>query len=344
MAATYTVGTGKTYSTIQSAVDAVPGDLSGQGLQTVEVYGKVGPPLNTYTEYVDARTGFTNASAADYILITAMISHGGLETSGIIVTNAVGVGFSMAAYGQVEGFNIGPVAHPGGGNAVGVVTGETGATNANIIHDITCANRNAFAIQMRNNAVVYNNICYNIRGNRAIGRSCGILMTALSTVQYLIFNNTVYNVTDIGGAPAFGVYFEGGGNVADEIRNNAVFNSTNQCYIRNGGNQPISTNNMSSDATATAFGGINHYPNRLAVNQFVNIGAGAEDFHLLGTSECVDNGSGQVNPPVNSDIDGNARPMGLGYDISADELVQATINLTNISLGYERFRKNQVMV
>ena len=105
MAATYTVGDGKTYSTIQAAIDAIPGDLSGQGVQTVEVYSKA--PDNTYFENVDIITGFSNADSNNHIHIKAMVSHNGEDTqwrpqSGQFIHTVAKMPFFETAIGSPE--------------------------------------------------------------------------------------------------------------------------------------------------------------------------------------------------------------------------------------------------
>jgi len=104
MVTTYTVGTGMSYATIQGAIDDIPGDLTGTGEHVVEVYATA---LNRYDELVDAQTGFTNASATDFVHITAMLNHNGLPATGIIIRENQGLvptNVILGDYTFFEGF------------------------------------------------------------------------------------------------------------------------------------------------------------------------------------------------------------------------------------------------
>lgn len=62
---TYTVGSGKTYSTIQAALDAIPSNLSGTGINLIEIDAGVYAESLSYTK--------TNASASNYIHLIAAL-------------------------------------------------------------------------------------------------------------------------------------------------------------------------------------------------------------------------------------------------------------------------------
>jgi len=56
---------------------------------------------------------------------------------------------------------------------------------------------------------------------------------------------------------------------------------------------------------------------------------GADDYHLTAGSPCIDTGT---DAGVYSDIDGDERPSGRGFDIGSDEIVSDSASLTRINL------------
>ena len=93
-----------------------------------------------------------------------------------------------------------------------------------------------------------------------------------------------------------------------------------------------SSNNASSDSTATAFGGSDHVTGAVTENQFISIVAGAEDLHLSGSSDAIKAGVVLTEPEgVEYDIDGQIR-AGL-WDIGADQTVSGHIRRTLLGIG-----------
>lgn len=153
MAATYTVGTGKTYSTIQGAIDAISGDLSGEGVQTVEVYA--GGTGNTYNEAVDADDGFTNPSSSDYIELIAKVSHEGQRASGIIISDStVDNKIETGDYTVVDGFC---VTGSYDGNTEGIRAQDNATIKNCIVYDLTSNNYSAYGFYARGDDVVFIN-------------------------------------------------------------------------------------------------------------------------------------------------------------------------------------------
>jgi len=79
----YFVGTTKTFSTITSAIENIPSNLSGNGIQNIIV------DAETYIETINV-SDFSNASSADYIQIRAKDGdeHLGITNSGVVVSGS----------------------------------------------------------------------------------------------------------------------------------------------------------------------------------------------------------------------------------------------------------------
>jgi hypothetical protein len=83
-ATVYAVGDGYTFATIQSAIDAIPEDLGGQGEQRIVIHRKEGQAPWIYSEAL-VIDDFRNASEEDFIHITVAESdrHNGTPNSGV---------------------------------------------------------------------------------------------------------------------------------------------------------------------------------------------------------------------------------------------------------------------
>ena len=107
---TYTVGTGKTYPTIHAALIAVPANLSGTGIHTIEVYAggtNIGDGYY-YAGMVDAFQGFSNFSGANNIVIVGMVPNLGERGRGIIVnvTQSSPYGIWLGQYCRVVDISV----------------------------------------------------------------------------------------------------------------------------------------------------------------------------------------------------------------------------------------------
>ena len=80
------------YATIQAAIDAIPNNLSGQGVQTVQI------DSGLYSESL-LIDGFSNASASNYVFLRAKPGHlhGGRHNKGVRVSGTGGLAGSVAA-------------------------------------------------------------------------------------------------------------------------------------------------------------------------------------------------------------------------------------------------------
>jgi hypothetical protein len=297
MAATYTVGDGKDYATIQLAIDAIPGNLSGQGRQWVKVYAKAGG----YAETLDLYNGFSNASAADYIDVEAMVSHNGNLTDGIAidisgaVQNAI---YIRSDFARFHGFRITGTASYAGQSSCIVLSGKGCYFYNNIIHNYTqSGNQNIIAIQIDagNGDVcpryIFNNIVYQISSNPSSTKQYAFAGNNdfVAVVKDVIANNTIYtNSNGVGGGLYNLKYF----NNIDIINNYIGGCTSGRCFTFWGGGG-ISTfeNNISSDSTADDFGGTGNLINKSAADCFESVTAGAENFDLRYTGACYRKGT-----------------------------------------------------
>jgi len=324
MAATYTVGTGKTYSTIQSAVDAVPGDLSGQGIQTIKIYATA---ASKYTGNVDAVTGFTNAGASDYIHIIGMVSHKGIRNMGIIIEGQPPhAGYNIlnvVDYTRIDNIAI----TQNGTNNAGTIALNFQANNIFrkvIIYDIDC------------NGGGPNGYYSTFNGNNKYLYNCMIMnMTGTIDARAMYFRNGTghkcYNCTAHNQKGA-GIYLR---DVTINITNCYIGTVTlgNQGIYKLSGANPTVNHTITKDATATNWGGSGNQINKQPSDQFQNANAGSENLHLKNGADCIDAGTSTA-PDVTEDINGYPRPYGANYDVGADEMYPSGVNLTRLGIGF----------
>jgi hypothetical protein len=247
MAATYTVGDGKTYSTIQSAIDAIPGNLSGQGIQTVEVYTKAAG----YTERLNILTGFSNAGASDYIDLGGMVATQGVAGNGILITYSDALSQSLIlaiAYTRIHDLEW-------------TGTWTTGWYGINL---------NASG----SNCKIYNNVFHDIASSNG---ASSMIVISCNAANCEVYNNVIYNISHSGASNrnCFGIILNGSGFTT---KNTVAMNCTSNDLDWGGGTHDY---NVSSDATAT---GANSQPNKTAANQFVSVTGGSEDFNVKDSS------------------------------------------------------------
>ena len=293
MAATYTVGDGKDYATIQLAIDAIPGNLSGQGKQHVQVYAKAAG----YAETLDVSTGFSNASATNYIDIEAMVPHGGMRDSGIVIdcSGANRFQVKLMSYSRFHGFGLkGTLTYAG--TTYGIISNQSSYVRIydNMVYDLTHATQTI---------------------------SC--ISGFVSGVGEQIFNNQIFNITPgINLAKtAYGIYVNNSATAGNthEIHNNVVilnaagsynnraFQGELSEYVNLSNNYAhggyagylfhrfVSTNcninyNISADGTADDFGGTGNLVNKAAATCFKCVVAGKENLDLRYTGACYREG------------------------------------------------------
>lgn len=294
MAATYTVGTGKTYSTIQAAVDAVPGNLAGQGLQDIQVFA--GGVANYYNENVDANTGFSNSSAADYVQIRAMVPHNGKSQAAGGTGIRAGAGsivriVNLFDYFRFIGFEVGGGLSYASGTTVGINPRANGLVDKCIVHDITETTASlsyCIGIQISGaNATIRNCLLFDLYavGTHATSYVNGILINNYTGVS--VINNTIRNCNHSANKIAYGIR-----NLAASavIENNGVFDTTTTGtkadFLWEGTEAGSQTDsNCSSDATADDRGGTGCLVNKTSANQFISTADGSEDFRLKATAD-----------------------------------------------------------
>jgi len=277
MSAIYTTGDGKSSALIQTAIDLIPGNLSVQGHQWVQVYAKA----SGYSGRFDSYSGFSNASAIDYIDIEAMVSHGGSRDQGIVLdmndnSDFRGIIFALG-YVRFHGFCV----------TRSLFKAATGNTIIGI-HDPSSYMQ------------IYDCLLYD--SNADAGQSIrGFYVYDVTIVGLLIANCQIFNLGAISGTPesirSLGQGTAGNKNV---FANNVFTQSTffankNYLLVKNnyassftslGGANCSITYNISSDATADDWGGTGNLISKAAANQFVSVTPGSEDLHIKSTSDC----------------------------------------------------------
>jgi hypothetical protein len=316
----YQVGDTYLYATIQAAVNALliatGGNLAAGGVQNIEVYAKVATG-NTYGG-VDANTGFFGPGIGDYIHIDGKVAHGGLPGVGVQI-NTIGLDAGATSYAVImeqwsrfSNIEIRDI-NSAGDTMVGIeITTGNGFIYNCIIHDLvsTGAGLSAQGVTGRLTMMIYNNLVFNITNVAAGALGIGIGYQDGS----VCYNNTAYNIT--GTAGGWSIWSR---HNSTATINNVSMDSSSHDFRWNGGESAANTDyNCSSDGTANDQGATHAQINKVAANQFVNIGA--ENFNLLATADCVDAGT-DLSPMVIDDIVGTSRPQGSAYDIGAFELI-----------------------
>lgn len=335
MATTYTVGAGKSYSTIQGAIDAIPGNLSGQGEQKVEVY--TDGDDDVYPERVDAKTGFSNSDEQHYIHLTSMQAHGGKSQeaggTGIRITPPAGayhIGIEMCSWSRIDGFEVTMTQTNMEYHAIGIKIRQDGHVYNNIVHAIhynASYNRQAQGINLEGDGCYcYNNLIYDVYAKGA-DNGCGIrIIGNNSGNQGYICNNTVYDC-DGDTYANNGCFWAGtAAEVANYyVRNNyagGVGGGGNKKDFRFGNGDPEDcSNNISSDGSSDDYGGTDNQVNKAAADQFVSLTDGSEDFHLKAGADCLAAGQ-DLSSVFTTDIDGDTRS---NWDVGADELTPETL-------------------
>ncbi|MFA6454335.1 MAG: LamG domain-containing protein [Patescibacteria group bacterium] len=174
-----------------------------------------------------------------------------------------------------------------------------------IVGEITGSSVRAILLAIGNN-YVNNNIIYGNFSSFGIG-------DYNNPSNIYAYNNTIYGIAGDAFRPSDSIFV---------AKNNIAYDNDTD-YL--GTFDSSSTNNLSKDATAPAYG--TYYRNK-KVN-FVNTASTtAPDLHLLASDVWArDMGadlSGDANLSFNTDIDGGPRPAGRAFDIGADEMAGAT--------------------
>jgi hypothetical protein len=200
-----------------------------------------------------------------------------------------------------------------------------GGTNidliGNVVHDIGPGD--SFTIQG-----IYETASGNVMNN-VVYRASGYGIHLWHDANHVnIVNNTVFN-NDKGGIVVGGADFVNTTGPADyvKVENNIVYDNKNYGIIEAGatGTHNVYTNNLVYD-NGTNFSLQNGLvaTNTISADpKFVNyIATGGGDYHLAAGSPAIDAGMSSGAPT--SDLDGQVRAQGAGYDIGAYEYMTAT--------------------
>lgn len=179
------------------------------------------------------------------------------------------------------------------------------STNANskMVNNLIFNNKGTTVIFAANNARYYNNTIVNNIGYIYIGNA---------TVPYYWYNNIVWGNTNISSAKA--------GIAGQSTSTNVYLNNNYLDYVNaypnlSTGNNVVSTVNTPDFVSQTSFVGV-------ASTQADTTEIYTANFRLKSTSPCRDMGMNIAE--VASDIEGNVRPMGTGYDAGAYEFDPTT--------------------
>jgi len=337
---TYTIGTGKTYATIQDGVDAIPDNLSGGGVQTVEVYENASwdSVKCYYDESPDAKSGFSGFSSTDYVRIVAMKPNNGQRDTGIVVRFPVSLvanyGFQQCGYTRVEGFGVTPAAAVTGSKyligfdnyTVAPYTDGTWVVGC-VIYDFDGEYYNyGIRIFQGNNASCWavNNFIMNSDTNKGGFNAAVGIYTAFGTLDAArakVYNNSIVNMhgyrNSSGSVGTCGIMVNSG--FAD-WRNNVNGKNTGVTdFYKYGTCDILNYNNISQGTTATSYGtpktGCLDNQDPDTDVKFTSTVIGSEDLHLQDV-DSVAYGAGLAVVEVSTDIDGQIRvdPPCVGAD------------------------------
>lgn len=320
---TYTVGTGKTYSTIQGAVDAIPGDLSAGGVQTVEVYqnGTWDGTVCYYNEMVDTLTGFTNQGASDYIRVVAMEKNNGQRDQGIVIRPTGTSGtlsiVTPGAYTRIEGFGL-TITNVSYANYIQGIAGN-GISNlfisGIIIFDLYATANRIYGMLIGADCIVRN--CAFIYLRTTSNYSVGVYSSAGSGTSYAQFCSAV-NLYREGASDAYRVGFWSVTGTM-ENRNCIVVD----CKFLDSATM-TNYNCASEDGSADDHGGSGNLVLQDPDTDMylTDSGQGTEDIHISSESSSLF-GAGIAVSGVTTDIDGDTRDD--PPDIGADELFSPVV-------------------
>jgi hypothetical protein len=166
------------------------------------------------------------------------------------------------------------------------------------------------------NIMVYNNI-YNRMW------AFGILAVEVGTFK--VYNNLFANTL------AWGVDFSQQNSQNNEVYNNIFFFARENSYLAENGADVTGDYNL----TWVSFNPPNPGPHDLLVKNPMFVDFRTDDFHLTDVSLCIDNG---CDKGLTTDLEGNPRPVGNGFDIGPYEY-QGASGLKGAAFGNPYFEK-----
>ena len=312
---------GEDYDTLTLWEDAKDGDLvTATTIQQADCYDDDGTLSDKFI--VDGST----TDASYYMKITSPVGerHTGTAGTGFVLTaTAVANGGAVILindnYLVVEWIEI--AGYTGVSNNTSFYAIEQDLLNANstlahlLIHDDGATNEQSRvgAILIKGSALIYNNIIYNIA-------HYGIT-NVISYSNCSVYNNTLYDFNQMR-VTGWGISVSGnGGNVINNIVMNEV--SKRPCFVYDA--DATNDYNASSDATANSAHDLNSGSGTPPTTaDFVSVGGGTEDLHLVADAVEIDLGTDLGTVAWSVDIDGRDRDTEADtWDIGADEYVSA---------------------
>ena len=293
--------TGEDYDTLTLWEDAVDGDLVSETRQeTAECYDDDG----TLSDAPKINGSITNSSYFMKITVPEGERHEGTAGTGFaIASNASGYAMNMKDdysvwewtelnnfYGNYTTFFV-------------INDSDYCRFNNNIIHNTNNYDHSALFSVDGDNQKFYNNIIYSSDSDDSDNR--------VGKFDGYVYNNSAYGYFDIGG-----IYSD---NKQAVVINNYV-DVTGDDYGQTFGWGGGTDTNASGDATAP---GTTVFTNLTAADEWENVSAGTEDFHLQSTSSIIGDGT-DLSGTFTIDIDNETRS---DWDIGADEYVSLARNL-----------------
>ncbi|MBI5580575.1 MAG: right-handed parallel beta-helix repeat-containing protein [Deltaproteobacteria bacterium] len=316
-------GIRRAYTSIQAWVNDRNGNLVREDRLEVGICYNDGPftVRKHHWELAHIRGSKTDPEHFMWLTAAETAQHKGAAGTGVVLDglNRTRCGILIEDdYTRVDGLelkNFGPCHAPG---AVVVRHARGVILERLLIHDFSVRHRESFGIKggMHSDFLARNCVIYD-------GGTAGIV-TRWKTSKATVENCTIFGMKGKG-------VDEGHGRISAV---NTLSMGNRQDFAIRRGSQ---SNNISSDATAA---GVGSMVLLTALDQFVSIAPGAEDFHLKETSAAIDTGKNLIAAtttvsllanaagappadPATLDIDGTDRAEEAAWDIGADEVESA---------------------